>query len=443
MTHERNERNAQSNDQVPVVTQVVCRHQGAAEALERRATQTHCLVYGLKQYIHFLYKTCKIYNNGFQSSAASLIPIKSLLHNKQSDFTSGELLSPHGIVQLIQELQQSDEKFIEGIQRFNNPMEVLKSSILDLNQIVKELENLKRGGIGKAQQKQEKQLCMMASELNNVIGNLHSACEGYMVTDAYSEPYTACRNAEYRTKVFLHDEYKYATSCLKLQSAVQQLEEKVFKFIQELQLKYAPVMSAMIGNYNDTLEQIETRERSDPLTDWNNFESRNAESMIKEFNPIVINFSNHPQEEQFRQFQITRFEDIEISHRLDSMISKDYRISTAKRWLGQAMSILLRGKRRYAVRGVWTVSTTGRLIEYDENNHQLLGMFSLTDCQIGLLEPDRFGIFGYFTLTGSKIHQVGEKLKQGKVKDYKFRGELENVKRFHGILCQYWLGHQI
>jgi hypothetical protein len=209
--------------------------------------------------------------------------------------------------------------------------------------------------------------------------------------------------------------------------------------LQQIPMKHDPIASAIISKYTEVLEQIEREQPSDPLTDWRHFEVLHSDKFLtKDIKPIVITWDNHPKEGLFSQFQVIRVDNLEIYHKVDQYPPAAVTTSVlSKRW-SQATTLLSPKRREYGIRGAWSVSTSGHLIEYDPARHELLSMYNLSECQLRSLEPDALGRLGYFALTGSKMRGDGESWwKQGKPKEYKFRAPLKVATELHRTLGEY------
>src|SRR5271154_4718359 len=99
----------------------------------------------------------------------------------------------------------------------------------------------------------------------------------------------------------------------------------------------------------------------------------------------------------------------------------------------------------YAVRGTWTISVGGHLIEYDRKEHAVLSMFNLRKCIVGVLSQKdprsnkQSSTYCYFALYGQKVHEPSEKKKNRMKKEYKFRAPWGIAQAVHLELSKFCL----
>ena len=428
-------------EQADVVSKVTCPYKGAALALRTRAKQIYNTVYALKQYIHTLREASDVSIKGHNAARTHLELPSSLLAETSTDqeLPENALLSDEGLRTLIHQLADHDEETAKCIQKLYDPGKAFLGSIQPLNEELTEINLLLHNDrLGKAHQQQEDKVCSTASELNQVILNLASAIANPRTPTPYCDPFTVQRNVTYRMKEYLNMEREYAIQCLTEQNVEKVLEKNVFTIMQGIPLENEKIMSPMMDKCNEILASVEEKASSfHALMDWTAFESRFGDQFAPEHTtPIFITTENHPDEEQYTQFQRSRLDDLEIYHKIRKREKQDTNPSLKAR-LRRAKEMLTPARHDYACRGAWSVSSAGHLIEYDIKAHTLISMFNLRKCKLGDLTPDETGTLGYFVLRGQKVHESTDKKKHRKKRDYKFRAPLEKVKTFHEALSEY------
>jgi hypothetical protein len=421
-------------------------HKGAALALQNRAKQLYNMVYAFKQHIHTLREASRISIKAHQAAHSHLelpssLLVESSIIDKDAPSTNG-LLANEGLRTLIDQLATCEEKTAECIQQLHDPETAHLQSIAQLNSELEEINAvLNKDRLGKAHHQKENNVCSKASELTENIRLLNSACINPYTADPYCDAYTLCNYANYRMKVYLDMEKDYAIQGLAEQKVEKRLEKNVFTIMQNVPVEHEKIVSPLMDKCNEILGSLEEKTKNfHALTDWTALESRNPEEFASmEAKYIKLDAENHPNEEHYNQFQIIRLENLEIYHKLrrrpkqsDDKVSVNF--ETKLRLARQKMTL---AKHDYAIRGTWLVSLGGHLIEYDSNEHSLLSMFNLRKCTLELMEPDKFGIFGTFTLRGQKVHELSDKKKHRRKKNYKFRAPMENIKTLHEVLSAY------
>src|SRR5947207_4078739 len=99
----------------------------------------------------------------------------------------------------------------------------------------------------------------------------------------------------------------------------------VFTIMQGIPLEHEKIISSMMDECNEILGGVEEKAKSfQALTDWTAFESRFAEEFTPEkVTPILKTNENHPDEENYTQFQRTRLDDLEIYHKIRHLDKQD------------------------------------------------------------------------------------------------------------------------
>ena len=428
-------------EQADVVLKVTCPYKGAALALHTRAKQIYNTVYALKQHIHTLREASNVSIKGHKAASTHLELPSSLLAEASTDqeLPENALLADEGLRTLIHKLADHDEKTAKCIEKLYDPGKAFLGPIQSLNKELTEINLLLHNDrLGKAHQQQEDKVCSTASELNQVILNLASALANPRTPTPYCDPLTVQRNVTYRMKEYLNMEKEYAIQCLTEQNVEKVLEKNVFTIMQGIPLEHEKIMSPMMDKCNEILAAVEEKTRSfHALTDWTAFESRFADEFApEETTPIFVTSENHPDEEQYIQFQRFRLDDLEIYHKIRQTKKHDANPNLEAK-LRRAKEMLTPARHHYARRGTWSVSSAGHLIEYDIKEHTVISMFDLRKCKLGDLAPDETDTLGYLVLRGQKVHESSDKKKHHKKRDYKFRAPLEKVKALHEVLSEY------
>ena len=421
-----------------VVSKVTCPYKGAAFALQTRAKQLYDTVYALKQHIHTLREASNVSIKGHKTARTHLELPSSLLAEipKDLELPENALLADEGLLTVIHQLANYDDKTAECIEKLYDPEKAFLGSIQLLNKELAEINLLlHRDRLGKAHQQHEDKVCSTASQLNQIILNLASALANPRTPTPYCDPFTVQRNVTYRMKEYLNKEKEYAIQCLTEQNVEKILEKNVFTIMQGIPLEHERIMCPTIDECNEILGAVEEKTKSfHALTDWTAFESRFADEFApEETTPILITNENHPDEEQYSQFQRLRLDDLEIYHKIRP---KKMRNPNFEAKLRRAKEMLTPSRRDYGCRGTWSVSSAGHLIEYDMKEHTLISMFDLRKCKLGDLAPDETGTLGYFILRGQKARESSDK-KHHKKRDYKFRAPVEKAKELYDVLSEY------
>lgn len=423
---------------------ITCPYKGAALALQTRAKQLYNTVYALKQHIHVLREASRISIKGHQAARSYLELPSSLLAEPptpdQVALPENGLLSKEGLRTLIDQLATCEEKTAEYIQELYDPETALVKPVVQLNKELVEINILlHKNRLAKAQHEKENKVCTTASEITQTINNLNYFCGNLHTADPFCDPYYVCKNIKYRLKMYFDMEKDYAMHCLWEQEEEKKLEKNIFRILQEIPLEHEKIMSPLMGKSSEILGTMEKTKSLHALTDWTAFENRYPQEFSRdEVIHIELNDQNHPDEDQFNQFQRISLHDLEIYHKLRRPEpAKDETPVSFETKLSRARQKLTPAKHDYARRGRWSVSIGGHLIEYDSNEHKLLSMFNLRKCKLGDLAPDKFGIFGYFILRGQKVHEPSDKKKHRRKRNYKFRAPWENIKLLHEVLSEY------
>ena len=425
------------SEQADVVSKVTCPYKGAALALKTRAKQIYNTVYVLKQHIHTLREASNVSIKGHKAARTHLELPSSLLAETPTaqELPENALLAEDGLRTLIHQLADYDDKTAKCLENLYDPGKAFLGSILSLNKELTEINLLLHNDrLGKAHQQQEDKVCSTASELNQVILNLASALASPRTPTPYCDPLTVQRNVTYRMKEYLNMEKEYAIQCLTEQNVEKVLEANVFTIMQGIPLEHEKIMSPMMDKCNEILDAVEEKAKNfHALTDWTAFESRFADEFApEETTPIFITNENHPDEEQYTQFQRLRLDDLEIYHKIRQKKKRHVNPSLEAK-LRRAKEMLTPARHGYAWRGTWSVSSAGHLIEYDMKEHTLISMFDLRKCKLGDLVPDETDTLGYFVLRGQKVYESSDK-KHHKRRDYKFRAPLEKAKALHEMM---------
>jgi len=227
---------------------------------------------------------------------------------------------------------------------------------------------------------------------------------------------------------YLARENDYKKCCLMEQDSLQELERKVFKIVEQIPVKHGQFVAPLMEKCKETFGK---EEHFDDLAAWDVFENQNKEHFLRQVEPLVQSENNHPNEELFNCFEDFHIKNLEIYHKVP--------IPQQKR-LRRASTIIGLAKRDFAVRGSWSVSAAGNLIEFDDKQHKALSVFDLSVCKLGPLAPDEANLWGYFPLLGRKSHDPTDKKKDGRRKDYKFRAAWRDAQELYNVLRGYCEG---
>ena len=430
---------------VDIVAKLVCPHKGVAHALQSRAKQLQNTVYALKQYIHSLREASRISIRGHKAARAFLELPSSLIPEPYSPAQGASiengLLANNGLRTLLDELASCDERIAERVQEIYHPNTAFLMPVQQLNKELEEVNCLlHKNRLGKSHRQHEDKVCNAAGDVNQAILSLQAACLAPYTLSPYCDPYTICRNTEHRMRTYLDMENEYAIQCLAEQKVEQHLEQNVFSIMQKVPLEHEKIMSLMMDECNSILVGAEEKVRSfHALSDWTAFENRNADDFTPEtVRLITITMENHPDEEQFDQFQLIRLDDLEIYHKIKNQhYGKQVCQAGLEMKLRRARKLLTPARHGYACRGTWSVSTGGHLIEYEYKDRTVLSMFNLRKCKLGSLAPDEGSKLGYFVLRGRKEPDLSTKKKKRSKKEYKFRVEWERANVLYRILREY------
>lgn len=424
-----------TSPQTEVVAKVTYPYGGAARALHSQAKQLCSHVYALKQYIYYIRLASKIAIKGHDDASAHLRLPSCLLTNPSDSVNS--LFAPDGLQSLIDELANCEQQLAETYRLLYPPDISFRTEIELLNAELDEIgQLLSKDRLGRTQQRNEDHLVQTAEEVSRLIAQLNTACvtplnPAIPRLDAFVLHY----NARLKLNSYLLMEQKYNTSCLHEQNAHQKLEEKVFAIMQDIPVAHEMIMSQVMDRCNEILSKVDLHDDFHSLTDWTAFENRN----LDEFVPESLKFITNNKMNSRCEYQVIRLDDIEIYHKLKS--AEEHQQSTDRegkcRRIRNSMTM---PKYIYGVRGAWSVSTAGNLIEYDEKQCRLHSMFNLRKCSLGTMSYDKNGLVGYFTLRGQKLNGLldpSDKKKKRTKKEYKFRGTTDRIRELYKVLTKY------
>jgi hypothetical protein len=434
---------------IEVVSAVVCPHKGAARSLLSRTKQLYNTVYALKQHIFFLRNTSRACIESHDTSTHQLGLLDCMNPNPTVQEDTGPevnpLLTNDGLGILINELKSSDAVIAQSLEQQISPQLSFAESISQLDDYREDINiSLGKSRLGKAHQNQEDKLCETAKELNRTIAALHGACENLYSPEPSCDPNVLSRIAEYRMDLYLKKENEYARRCLMEQHMEKELEKLVFTVLQQLPLEHEAILSPIMDKCNEALRKVNEKAKSfHPLTDWTTFESRHAEQFAPDNLKItMLRAENHPDDEQFLQYQEICQPDLEIYQKLRHTLppSDETKISRGQKLVKSiqcAKAAITPATCGYAIRGSWSISSGGYLMEYDDQQHVVRRMFNLRKCELGDLAPDESQEHGYFTIIGQRIKPSSKKTKLGRKKIYKFRARWENARGLIETLKRY------
>jgi hypothetical protein len=355
------------------------------------------------------------------------------------------LLTHDGLGLLINELKSSDAVIAHSLEQQFSPDLSFAESISQLDDYCEDINILlSKARLGKAHQNQEDKLCETAKELNRTIAALNTACGNLYSPKPSCDPNVLSRIAEYQMDMYLEKENEYARRCLMEQHMENELEKQVFTVLQRLPLEHEAILSPIMDKCNEALGKIDEKAKSfHALTDWTAFESRHANQFAPDNLKITTQTAeNHPKDEQFLQFQKICQPDLEIYQKLRQNLppSDETKITRGQqlvRSIQCAKAVITPATCGYVIRGSWSVSSGGYLMEYDDQQHVVRRMFNLRKCELENLAPDEPQEYGYFTIIGQRIKPLSKKTKLGRKKSYKFRARWENAQGLIKTLTRY------
>src|SRR5436305_11096855 len=192
-------------------------------------------------------------------------------------------------------------------------------------------------------------------------------------------------------------EHQYGLFCLEEQDQVKELERRVFKIMQGIPPALEELYTPAMNECNNILKEMEGKIKLfDPLKDWEEFEARHQrEFCVEPIKPIVVFDENHPDEEEYEQYQRIQLDSLEIYHKLQN----PYNEENDKNFSGKLKRAMSLSKHDYALRGSWSISAAGYLIEFDFKNHCCKSIFNLRKCKVGAIVYEELKPFAKFTLT--------------------------------------------
>jgi hypothetical protein len=419
--------------------------QGAANALLDRVTQLQTTAAGVSHYISTLQDT-SFKSAELQDTARNILFCNTYSHffAPRPETSYQDNISPSdsfpGVMSLLGELARYESECTKGIQDLWEAKDIRQPFLKIVNQL--EIENqtinqaLSKDRLGRAQQKSEATLCRHANRINGLIQHLKVACLRFLAPEPHLDPYILSKTIRQNLDDFQDFEYEYTMQCIHEGEAAKELEDKVFRILQQAPGEHLRLMSTLLDEANERLIALENRAcKLDFDADWTLLETIHEEEFPDEKSqPIEMTAENHPDEGQFVQFERLHLTTLEVQNRLEQSV--DGKILKGIHRLKNAIS----GKKRYSACGaVWSISTAGHLIQYNHVSSQLVAMYNLRKCKLGELTED--SDWGYFSLVGQKMtFSAKGKVKRGrKKKEHKFRLPKDEALAVHDALKEFVL----
>ena len=413
--------------------------QGAAAALANRVQQLQASVTVGNQCLSTL-RNASLASACFYNEAAGYLRsdvYPHLLPARPDGQDAGCDPNPSSsLLSVIGELAKSD---LASAERIHNLWESEKrpspfgNIVQQLNlqeQKVKEI--LAKDRLGKAHQRLETNVMGKAAEINASISQLRMACLQYLAPEPEVDPYFLAQTIRQSMGAFQSIEYEYTQRCICEGEAAQRLEKVVFSTLQEIPPAHQRMVSEIMNGANESLMTVAAKAKEvDPHASWNIFESIYKDEFPDD-NTLKITAENHPNEDQFLQFQRLRLTTLQVQHRVPG--SSDGKKLTGLRRLKDC---LFGNKTQYGTPGtVWSISEAGHLIQYHPGESRMLRVYNLRKCKVSELAYD--GGWGYFILEGAKmsLSDTG-KIKRGTKKQYRFRLPEDQTPSFHDVLKEF------
>jgi hypothetical protein len=432
---------------IPVVDRVDNRYKGSTKALRNRTKQLLNTIFAAKQHIQVLRKTSQLAVEAHKAASTALTkgitpqtdPSIPRLGEDGQENSTDELLAETGLRSLIDKLVSAELATAKCYEKLFNPTTALNGSIKILNDHQEEINStvFDNTRLGKAHPLAEQDLTNKANEVNDFIILLRKACMNHgVILHPTLDPYVLRLQTEYRMKDFVLTEWEYERLCVKELVSIGELETGVFTTLQFLPGGIEEATTPLMNECGKAMEAIASSEKIDPLVDRRVFVERHGNSFVPEnLDPIQMDFA---EDEQYKGLQVICHPDLEIYHKLERESPPSSKIPGSKTTFLDAMKRTLVGmtpaKYGYAVRGVWYISASGNLIEFNEKESKAWSIFDLRRCKLGTLAPDEMERYGYFTLEGLRQCDPSDKKTRWIKKVYKFRNKWEKAREMHKAL---------
>jgi len=293
-------------------------------------------------------------------------------------------------------------------------------------------ELLAQDRLGKAHQRNEAKLVVKAAEINASLGQLRMACLRYLAPEPQVDPYFLTQTIRQSMDTFEDIEYQYTRRCIYEGEAIRKLERGVFHALQEIPPAHQRMISEIMNDSNMSLTAVRTVAKTvDSNAGWNTFEYIYKDELPEE-EMLKITADNHPNEDQFLQFQRLHLTTLQVQHRVTEC-AKGQKLSGMRRLKNR----LFGSKIHYGTPGtVWSISDAGHLIQYHPGESRIVRVYNLRKCNVSELEYD--ADWGYFILEGLKMSLSDRgKIKGGTKKKYKFRLPEDDALFFHNMLKEF------
>jgi hypothetical protein len=408
--------------------------EGAAAALLVRVLRLQNAIKGAKQYIFTLQGVSLSSIESHKEAGSHITPENySFLtpRNPDCEKNSCQPNPSRGLIPLLAELGSSDVEQAKSIHDIWNSQESdppFAKILARLDQHTDSLADLiSKNRLGKLHQQNEAALIAKANSVNVDIGNLKVGCFLPSVPEPLMDAYFVAQRTRRSLDVFQAMELEYTRQCIHEGQAIKHLENVIFETMAEIPPEHKRLIARAMGLAKDALAVVETKANNVHLAaDWEAFET----SHRKEFpdkNTIKMTPKNHPNEDQFLQFQRLPLPRLQRQYILRTSLN-------GKRLTGlPKLKASLAGKKQYGTPGrTWALSEAGDLIEYDVDGCHLMAMWSLRKCKLGELKEE--GDFGYFSLRGTKMKVGKRRMEKGRKKEYNFRLPIEEAAEAYNVL---------
>ena len=286
--------------------------------------------------------------------------------------------------------------------------------------------------LGKAHQRNEAKLVAKAAEINASLCQLRMACLRYLAPELQVDPYFLTQTIRKSMDTFQDIEYEYTRQCIYEGEVIKKLEKGVFNALQEIPPAHQRMISEIMNGSNTCLRAVTAiAEEVDSNAAWNAFEYIYKDEFPDE-NTLKITADNHPNEDQFLQFQRFHITTLQVQHRVTEC-AEGKKFTAMKKLKDR----LFGSKIQYGTPGtVWSISEAGHLIQYHPGESRIVRVYNLRKCYVSELDYDVD--WGYFILEGAKMSLSDKgKMKGGTKKQYRFRLPEDEAPFFHKVLKEF------
>lgn len=408
--------------------------EGAAAVLLQRVLRLQNAIKGAKQYILTL-QGASISSIGSHTYAGSYSTPKmySFLTPLTPDCQDNPC-QPHpssGLTALLDELGRQDveqAKAIHDIWHSQESAPPFTEILARLNQHSESLADLiSKNRLGKLHQENEAALVAKAKDINTDIANLKVACFLPSVPDPLMDAYFVAHRTRQSFHVFQAMEFEYTRQCIHEGQAIKHLENVIFETMAAIPPEHQKLVAKTTKLEKEALAAVEAKAKEvAPAADWGTFETSHRKEFPDE-NTIKMTPENHPNEDQFLQFQRLPVPGLQRQYILHTSLN-------GKRLTGfPKLKASLVGKKQYGTPGrTWSLSEAGHLMEYDVDGCHLMAMWNLKKCKLGEMKEE--GNHGYFGLRGAKMKMGKRRIERGRKKEYNFRLPIKEAAEAYDIL---------